>query len=65
MPQDENYQEQYVCFTLMDIEACLEADEELFFSMLERNYPQIYDKLEAYLANKQVQEFLTHQEEVL
>ena len=31
----------------------------------EKTFPEIYDKLEAYLANKQILEFMQNQEEVL
>lgn len=65
MPNDSVYQEQFFAFTLMDVKSCVEQYGDLFFSELEIMYPDIYDKLEAYMANKQVQEFLSNQEEVL
>lgn len=65
MPNDSIYQEQFFAFTLMDVKSCVEQYGDLFFSELETMYPDIYDKLEAYMANKQVQEFLSNQEEVL
>jgi len=65
MPEDSTYLEQFMCFTAMDVEKCCDMDSDMFFDILIKQNPVIYDKLEAYLANKQVQEFLTNQEEVL
>ena len=62
MPNDKD---EFFYFTIMDVKCCLELWGDEFFSELAKAYPEIYDKLEAYLANKQVQEFLSNQNEVM
>lgn len=62
MPNDKD---EFFYYTIMDVKSCVDSWGDEFFSELERTYPDLYDKLEAYLANKQVQEFLHNQEEVL
>lgn len=60
-----NKDDEFFYYTLLDVKSCVDEWGDAFFSELELAFPEIYDKLEAYLANKQVQEFLANQEEVL
>ena len=62
MPTDKD---EFFYFTLMDFKSAVEEWGDDVFSELEKSFPDIYDKLEAYLANKQFQEFLSNQNEVL
>jgi hypothetical protein len=62
MPNDKD---EFFYFTIIDVKDAVEQWGDEFFSELEKAYPEIYDKLEAYIANKQITEFLTSQEEVL
>ena len=62
MPNDKD---EFFYFTMMDFKEAVEQWGDEFFYELEKEFPQIYDKLEAYLANKQVNEFLQNQKEVL
>lgn len=57
--------DEFFWFTIMDVKDAVEEWGDDFFRELEKAYPEIYDKLEAYIANKQIQEFLSNQEEVL
>lgn len=62
MPNDKD---EFYYFTMIDFKDAVEQWGDDFLSDLEKTFPEIYDRLEAYLANKQVQEFLSNQEEVL
>jgi hypothetical protein len=62
MPNDKD---EFYYFTMIDFKDAVEQWGDDFLSDLEKTFPEIYDRLEAYLANKQVAEFLNNQEEVL
>lgn len=63
MPTDKD---EFFYFTLMDFKSAVEEWGDDVFSELEKSFPDIYDKLEAYLCNKKLErDFLDNQEEVL
>ena len=62
MPNDKD---EFYYFTMIDFKEAVEQWGDDFLSDLEKTFPEIYDRLEAYLANKQITEFLNNQEEVL
>lgn len=59
MPNDKD---EFFYFTIMDVKACMETWGDNFFSELEKAYPEIYDRLEAYMANKQIAEFIQNEQ---
>ena len=62
MPTDKD---EFFYFTIMDMASCVETWGDEFFEELLRVKPDMYDRLEAFMANKQVQEFLLNQSEVM
>ena len=62
MPNDKD---EFFYFSIMDFASIVEDHGDAAFSELEKIRPDIYDKLTAYFANKQIEEFLANQEEVL
>ena len=62
MPTDKD---EFFYYTLIDLKSAVDEWGDEVFSELEKTYPDVYDKLEAYLANKQIQEFMLNQSEVV
>ena len=62
MPNDKD---EFFYFSIIDFSSIVEEYGDEVFSELEKVRPDIYDKLEAYMANKQIIEFLANQNEVV